>query len=90
MVMVKRLGKIRKGAAMTKKKKPITNEQISEVKCRLSDVSDQVAFLQQVFSDIPPILKEDHFYGLRKILEHIHADSYKAWDLLDELDTQLR
>jgi len=75
---------------MAKKKKPITSEQISNVKNTLGDVSDQIAFLQQVFSDIPPDLEEHHFYGLYKILEHIHAESYKAWDLLDELETQVR
>ena len=73
---------------MAKKKKPITSDQILNVQDAIGDVSDQIAFLQQVFSDIPPKLEEHHFYGLRKTLEHIHADSYKAWDLLDELETQ--
>jgi len=74
---------------MTKKKKPITGKQITDVEDLLADVCDEVAFLEQIFINFPRNLENHHFYGLYKIVSHIHADSYKVLDALDRLETQV-
>ena len=72
------------------KEKPITSEQIEAVQGELCYLADEIAFLQEVFSDPRGDLEANHQTGLSKILEHIHADSYKALSLLDELEMQAK
>ena len=74
--------------AREKPKEPITSEQLGEVELAVAYMSEEIAFLGQVFSDIPAELEAHHINGLGKILEHIHADSHKVLDLLEELDKQ--
>jgi len=73
-----------------KPKEPITSEQIGEAQSALCYLADEIAFLQIVFDDMPPDLESHHATGLSKILEHVHADSYKVLDLLDELEMQAK
>ena len=73
-----------------KPKEPITSEQLGKVELAVADISQEINFLQQVFSDNPPDLERHHINGLGKILEHIHSETYKVLDLLDELETQAR
>lgn len=71
-----------------KPKEPITSEQIEDVQGELCYLADEIAFLQEVFRDTHMDLEPHHATGLSKILEHVHADSYKVLDLLDELESQ--
>jgi len=77
-----------KGKAKKKEREPITQQQIIEVQCELSNVCEEMAFLCIVFEDRPPDVDSGHLHGLCRILKHTHDDTYKVMDLLDKLRFQ--
>lgn len=60
-----------------------------QLKLVICDVADQVAFLSLVFDGVHHSMEEHHFTGLSIILDRVHDDSYKAFDMISDMEDRV-
>ena len=70
-------------------KKPITEDELKNLQLVICNISDQVAFLSLIFDGVHHAMEEHHFNGLSVMLDRVHDDAGKAFDIIADMEDRV-